>query len=66
MDSESSKDLGEPGGQNEGALPPIGETVWVQCEGFRTLAYRDDKGRWRTVADGRELKGVVKVASGEY
>ncbi len=48
-------------GEEKGSLPPPGEQVCVQCEGFRTLAYRDAKGTWKTVAKGEELKGVVKV-----
>ena len=47
--------------EEKGSLPPPGEQVWVQCEGFRTLAYRDANGKWKTVAKGEELKGVVKV-----
>ena len=42
-------------------LPPVGQQVWVQCEGFRTLAYRDAHGKWKTVAKGEELSGLVKV-----
>ena len=49
------------GGEEKESLPPPGEHVWVQCEGFRTLAYRDAKGKWKTVAKGEELTGVVKI-----
>ncbi len=42
-------------------LPRIGETAWVWCDGYRTLARLDPKGVWRTVATGKELTGVVSV-----
>lgn len=38
----------EPISQSQ--LPPVGEPVWVECGTYRTLAYRDEKGVWRTVA----------------
>jgi hypothetical protein len=43
-----------------GDLPPIGEPVWVQCEGYRTLACRDKDGKWRTFVGDRELEGKVR------
>ena len=42
-------------------LPPIGEPVWVQCDGFRCLAYLDTKGAWRTFYDDSKLSGILKV-----
>jgi hypothetical protein len=35
--------------------------VCVQTEGFRCLAYRDEKGKWRNYYGGAELKGTVRV-----
>lgn len=35
--------------------------VWVQCEGFRCLAYRDRRGDWRTFARDEKLPRVVRV-----
>ena len=49
------------GSEGSGQLPPIGEAVWVQCEGYRTMAYRDAKGVWRNLGNGKEIKGIVKV-----
>ena len=46
---------------DERRLPEPGEPVWVQCQGYRTLAVRDEKGKWRTVGKGEELTGPVKV-----
>jgi hypothetical protein len=40
--------------------PPIGHPVWVKCGDYRTLAYRDEKGTWRTVAKREEVK-MTKV-----
>lgn len=45
----------------EPPLPPFGAPVWVRCHGFRTMAYRDAKGAWRTVARDQELKEPVEV-----
>lgn len=41
-------------------LPPVGQPVWVQCKGYRTLAYRDGEGKWRNVADKEEVVGVIR------
>jgi hypothetical protein len=38
-----------------------GEPVWVQCEGFRCLAFRDRQGHWRTFYDRSELPQVIRV-----
>jgi len=61
MNGDNAYRLRNTGGEEKESLPPPGEQVWVQCEGFRTLAYRDTKGKWKTVAKGEELKGAVKV-----
>jgi hypothetical protein len=42
-------------------VPPIGEKVRVQCETYRTMAYRDEGGVWRTASNGKELTGIIKV-----
>lgn len=41
----------------------IGEPVWVQCDGFRCLAYLDHRGEWRTFCTNAILTDVVKVLS---
>lgn len=39
----------------------IGEPVWVQCDGFRCLAYLSQRGEWRTYADNAKLTNVIKI-----
>ena len=34
--------------------------VWVQCHGYRCLAYHDAKGRWVNFYTGTLLTGAVK------
>ena len=41
----------------------VGEPVWVQCEGFRCLAYLNHKGEWRVYSDNAKLPDTVKVLS---
>ena len=33
--------------------------VYVQCEGFRCLAYRDKSGNWINYYSGEPLQGTV-------
>jgi hypothetical protein len=35
--------------------------VWVQCVGFRCLAYLNQSGEWRAYSSGMKLPEVVKV-----
>jgi hypothetical protein len=37
----------------------IGETYWVQCKNYRTLAVMGTNGTWRAICDGRELFDVL-------
>lgn len=39
----------------------VGEPVWVQCEGFRCLAYLNERGEWRAFSNNAKLTDVVKV-----
>jgi hypothetical protein len=36
--------------------------VWVQCPGFRCLAYRDGQGTWRSFFNGDVLSNAVLIA----
>ena len=36
-----------------------GETYWVQCDGYRTLAVKGADGRWKSAHDHREVTGVI-------
>ena len=53
------------GCKDQAGLPPIGETVLVQGEGFRCLAYRDKDGKWKDYFHGTELRGSVRVLKAE-
>ncbi len=39
----------------------ISEPQWVQCVGYRCLAVLGADGKWRSLANGKELTDVVKV-----
>ena len=45
----------------EPELPPVGLNVWVQCEGYRCLAYRTKEGKWMTAIGNKEVKDVIRV-----
>ena len=38
-----------------------GEPVWVQCEGYRCLAFQDKKGDWWSFYDRTRIPNVLKV-----
>jgi hypothetical protein len=59
ISNEHTDSHGDAGAGNE-KVPVVGEPVWVQCGNYRTLAYLDEKGVWRTVAKGEEVK-VTRV-----
>jgi hypothetical protein len=48
---------------NETRKQPItyNDLVWVQCKGYRCLAYTDSKGQWINFYTGKELTDFVKV-----
>jgi hypothetical protein len=37
------------------------DLVWVQCKGFRCLAYSDATGKWINFYIGKKLTDFVKV-----
>jgi hypothetical protein len=37
------------------------DVVWVQCEGYRCMAYLDAKGQWVSFPNRRPLNNVVHV-----
>jgi hypothetical protein len=51
----------KPGDPPDDLLPPIGEQVLIQAEGFRCLAFRDKDGKWRNVFGRGELPGIIRV-----
>jgi hypothetical protein len=52
--------LGQQGSQDD-ILPPMGEAVLVQFEGFRCMAFRDREGKWRDCIRKEELHGTVQA-----
>jgi hypothetical protein len=40
---------------------PLAVPVHVQCEGFRCLAYRDEKGNWIDYIRGEPIQGTVRI-----
>ena len=65
MNSEEKQYLRLSNEEEEGPLAPLGKTAWVQCAGFRTLAYLDEAGVWRTLSNGRRLEEPVKLIEGQ-
>ncbi len=35
--------------------------VWVQCKGYRCLAFTDESGEWRNFYTGKKLTDFIKV-----
>jgi hypothetical protein len=55
----ATEHLGEENVQKQ--TVSVGEPVWVQCNGFRCLAYLNQNGEWRAYSSGAKLSDVVKV-----
>lgn len=60
MSSDEQADSRGSASEGSEKIPLVGEPVWVECGDYRTLAYRDVKGIWRTVAKNEEIK-VTRV-----
>ncbi len=41
--------------------PLSGRMVWVQCKGYRCLAFRDEQDRWVNFYNGERLTDFVRV-----
>jgi hypothetical protein len=37
------------------------DLVWVQCKGYRCLAYTDTKGKWINFYTGKKLTDFIEV-----
>ena len=48
-----------PSSGNERPLPPVGENVIVTTPNYRCLAFRDDKGVWRSAIGKQTIEGVT-------
>jgi hypothetical protein len=42
-------------------IPNYKDPVWVQCKGYRCLAYLDATGKWINFYNGEKLTDFVKV-----
>lgn len=47
--------------QTSGLVPNDKELVWVQCKGYRCLAYADVTGKWINFYTGKRLTDFVKI-----
>ena len=45
--------------RQESRTPEIGERYWVQCKGYRTMAFMGPDGKWMSVYNSVELPEVV-------
>jgi len=43
--------------------PQKSKSFIVQCVGFRCMAYRDSKGKWRDYFNNDEIVGEVNIIS---
>jgi hypothetical protein len=48
-------------GQISRQVPIYEGLVWVQCKGYRCLAYLDATGKWINFYTGKKLADFVKV-----
>ena len=47
----------------DAVLPPVGERVIVQCEGFRCVGICDVNGRWLDTHNNQPLSDVIGFKS---
>ena len=47
--------------QIRGQVSTDKDLVWVQCKGYRCLAYSDATGEWINFYTGKKLTNFVKV-----
>jgi len=48
-------------GQTSGLVPNHRDLVWVQCKGYRCLAYLDATDKWINFYTGKKLTDFVKI-----
>jgi len=58
---KNSDHLNRKNNQTSGLVPIFKDLVWVQCKGYRCLAYLDASGKWINFYTGRKLTGFVKI-----
>jgi hypothetical protein len=47
--------------KTSGLVPNHKDPVWVQCRGYRCLAYLDATGKWINFYTGKKLTDFVKI-----
>jgi hypothetical protein len=57
----SAKAHSEPNPENGKRMRTGLDVVWVQCEGYRCMAYLDAKGKWVSFPNRKVLTDVVRV-----
>jgi hypothetical protein len=45
--------------KREITLPPIGQNVLIQCEGYRGMANRDSQGQWWSAFERHKLSTII-------
>jgi len=48
-------------GQTNGQVQTLVDLVWVQCKGYRCMAYSDATGKWINLYTGKKVTDFVKV-----
>ena len=48
-------------GQISGQVSTAKDLAWIQCKGYRCLAYLDKTGKWINFYTGKKLTDFVKV-----
>jgi hypothetical protein len=58
----SAKAHSKPDTENDAKPMRAGlDLVWVQCDGYRCMAYLDAKGKWLSFPARKVLNDVVRV-----
>jgi hypothetical protein len=47
--------------QTTGSVPNSKDLVWVQCRGYRCLAYPNAAGKWINFYTGKRVTDFVKI-----
>jgi hypothetical protein len=47
--------------QTSGQVQTLVDLAWVQCKGYRCLAYLDATGKWINFYTGEKLTDFVKI-----
>jgi hypothetical protein len=61
ISQSQTKDGASDKAQPPEKVRPSGHMVWVQCKGYRCLAFRDEQDRWVNFYSGERLTDFVRV-----